>query len=227
MSRHATAEDLSAYLDQELEPVRLRLVETHLEECEECRQRVSGLRGVVGELRRLEHLRPPPALEQYLERRIALEPRPRGWVEGVEDRLRGLVLQPNLGFTFAMVFAFAVILYLFAGWSEKHHRSSVQILLPTTPRASLLSPVSLANGDFERVDGVWWEMGLSGEPGKPLEAEIEVVDAVGEHGKSIRESRPGIDRLLAESAVTLWFEGRVIRLETNSSELGPKAEPSD
>ncbi|MCH9648997.1 MAG: zf-HC2 domain-containing protein [Deltaproteobacteria bacterium] len=214
MSRHATAEDLSAYLDEELEPVRLRLVETHLEECEECRRRVSGLSGVVGELRRLEHLRPPPALEQYLERRVALEPRPRGWVEGVEDRLRGLVLQPNLGLTFAMVFAFAVILYLFAGWSERQHRSSVQILRPTVPKTSLVSPVSLTNGEFVRVEGVWWEVGLSGESDLLPGLEIPVVEAVGEQGKRIRESQPGIDRLLAESAVILRFEGQVIRLDS-------------
>lgn len=218
MSRHATAEDLSAYVDEELEPVRLRLVESHLEECEECRGRVEGLRGLVGDLRRLERLHPPPALEQYLERHIALTPRPRGWIEGVEDRLRGLALQSNLGFTFAMVFAFAVILYLFAGWSERQHRSGVQILRPTPPGVRLTSPVMLGDREFQRLEGAWWESGVA--PGSAAEA----VDASSDQGELVRASLPGLDRLLAEGSVTLRYEGRVLRVRIGSS---PAEAPAD
>lgn len=122
MSRHASARQLSAYLDGELPKPQLRLVERHLEECPPCRERLAGLRRTVASLRRLERLAPPPALGEDVARRVRLEPRPRGLLERLEARLGAPPLQSAVGFTFALVLAFAVLLVLFAGWVDERGR---------------------------------------------------------------------------------------------------------
>ncbi len=216
MSRHATAEELSSYLDQELEPVRLRLVKSHLAECDDCRRKVEGLRGLVGELQLLERIQLPPALDLYLERRIVLEPRRRDWLESAEGRLRGLVLQPSLGFTFALVIALASILYLFADWSDLRLRRSVLILRPPLPISEAPVAGDLGGRSFEKFDDQWWESGLDPQI-SPETIAIEVLAAESEEGARLRLSLPGLEGLLAEGPVVLRSEGRVVRLLPRST----------
>ena len=46
-------EDISAYIDDELEPVRKEALERHLESCTSCREELESLRGVVSLLNRV------------------------------------------------------------------------------------------------------------------------------------------------------------------------------
>ena len=54
MSVHCSLEMLSTYVDAELAESERRNVEAHVRECEECRDRLSHLEGVVGQLKRLK-----------------------------------------------------------------------------------------------------------------------------------------------------------------------------
>jgi anti-sigma factor RsiW len=97
MSYHATAEALSAYLDEALRGPDLQALESHLVECDECQDRLNGMQRVVVALQQLERAAPPPALGIQLQRRVALEDRPRGLVERFEAHLQRLPrLEPTL-----------------------------------------------------------------------------------------------------------------------------------
>lgn len=208
MSGHATAEVLSAYLDQELPRPQLRLVQTHLEECAACRDQLQGLRRVVGRLHSLETLAPPPVLAQQVQRRIALDGgRPKGLVERLERRLGGLPLEPSVAVTFALIFSFAVILYLFGWWVGD--RGGTTVLVP---------PVSAeANGSLVEVDGrlfelegdLWMERGLDPEAPARL---VTVADA---EGLALLERYPRLASwLVTGRSVRLSLEtGEVVQLE--------------
>jgi hypothetical protein len=60
--RHLDSEQLSAYLDREVEAVEARALESHLAHCAACRSRLESLRGVVHRLGRLDPPAPPPWL---------------------------------------------------------------------------------------------------------------------------------------------------------------------
>ncbi|MCB1035658.1 MAG: zf-HC2 domain-containing protein, partial [Acidobacteria bacterium] len=196
-----------AYVDRELPPVHLRLVEEHLAECDECRQRADGMRSLVSDLRRLERLAPPPTLGATLHRRIVLRPRPRGLVERLESRLGGLSLQPSVGFTFALVLAFAAILYFFADSLERHERRRIPVLRPDPPATSEETVREAAGRTFELREDTWYERGLKDggeltELGSDDPAYAEVVSAF-----------PDLRGLLAEgTAVELLHDGKPLRL---------------
>jgi anti-sigma factor RsiW len=62
MRSHLATKRLSAYIDDELHDRELRLVESHISECSACRDRLHGLRLVVGELQRVPAAETPPTL---------------------------------------------------------------------------------------------------------------------------------------------------------------------
>ncbi len=67
---HGQAEDLlSEYLEGGLEAESNRLLEEHLEECDECRRELELLRRSVALVRRLPRIEPPPHFAQRLRRR--------------------------------------------------------------------------------------------------------------------------------------------------------------
>lgn len=193
MSRHATAEQLSSYVDRELVGPRLRLVEKHLEECDECRRRLDGMRRVVVGLRRLEQLEPPPMLGQDLARRVRLEPRPRDLVQRLEDHLRGTPLQSTVGFTFALIFALAVILYLFSGWVERQGLSHQPILVAPSEVAGAAGHRRIGNRLFHAVEGEWHQVGV-------IAADAVVVAADGETVRDLLAREPALAPLVAEGA---------------------------
>jgi hypothetical protein len=208
MSGHATAEVLSAYIDQELSRPQLRLVETHIEACEECRERLRGLRRVVGQLHRLETVAPPPVLAQQVQRRIALDGgRPKGLVERLERRLGGLPLEPSVAVTFALVFSFAVILYLFGWWVGD--RGGTTVLVP---------PISAeANGSLVEVDGRLFELegDLWVERGLDPQAPVRTVTVAEAEGLALLERYPRfVNWLVAGRSVRLVLEtGEAVQIE--------------
>lgn len=208
MSRHATAEDLSAYLDRELEPVRLRLVEEHLGECDECRERADGMQRLVRDLRRLERLEPPPVLGRSLHRRIVLQPRSKNLLDRFETRLGGITLQPSVGFTFALVFAFAVILYLFAGSLERQERLRIPVLRPYPPPAAEEVLRQLRSGLTLRREG-----SLYREVGLPESAAVTEISAADPRARPILEGYPRLGEILREGlSIELEHDGEVVRL---------------
>ncbi len=62
MSAHATAQDLSLFIDRELSPARSRWLESHLDECDQCQERYLSTRQLVDGLRGLERVAPPSTL---------------------------------------------------------------------------------------------------------------------------------------------------------------------
>lgn len=201
MSRHATAAQLSAYLDEELPPPQLRLVEDHLEECPDCRRQLEGLRRVVRGLRRLEDLAPPPTLGQDLVRRIRLEPQPRDLLQRLEGRIQNAPLQSTVGFTFALVFALAVILFLFLNWVDERRQ---------THQPVLVAPSEILDAD---------DFTLPEEP-----VPTRTVSAASEEAQRWIESAPELGRLLDRGVAVTWtWEGEVVEIVPMAASDGEAA----
>lgn len=230
MSRHATAVELSAYLDEELEAPRLVLIRGHLEECEECRRKAESLGSVKRDLRRMEALEAPPALGQHLLARIHREPRPASLLERLEARIAAPPGQSAVGFTFAMVVAFAALLYLFAGSLDRHQRNQTSILRPDLPQIPAEAPAdvpgegtvegppgqpapeSFATGGlaFEKASqGRWRQVGLA----EGADAGATALPFEGEEAAGILARLPELEALLsAGNSVLLEDGGRVVLL---------------
>jgi anti-sigma factor RsiW len=73
MNRHATTEQLSAYLDRELGYVEVHQLEAHCAVCGECNTRLAGMRRVVHGLDRAGRAVPPAALRQQIRRQVIAE----------------------------------------------------------------------------------------------------------------------------------------------------------
>ena len=73
MTTHVDIETLSTYLDRELSAPEIRQVQEHLELCDGCRDRLWSLEKVVGNLKQLDRLAPPPHLESDVHRLAALQ----------------------------------------------------------------------------------------------------------------------------------------------------------
>ncbi len=133
MSRHLAIELLSSYMDEEVTPAQLRLVEGHLSDCNDCRSTLAGLRAVAAGVRRLEAVAPPPTLSPAVERRARLasleEP---GWFR-LEDGLKRWAGQPVLAPAFAIILALGAILYLFAFGVSKGGRHTTRLVVATAP----------------------------------------------------------------------------------------------
>jgi anti-sigma factor RsiW len=209
MSRHATAEVLSAYLDDELGDAASRRLADHLEGCDDCRARLSSLRRVVNGLRRLERTAPPPVLAQEVERRLALSGRPAGRFERLEERLRGLPQSSSVFFTFALVVALAWLLFLFAHGVDRSQRPRTALVLGSPPTAPELTGEvretrQAAGRTFDLVDGVWRQRGLE----RKL-AEFD-VDAGSDAGREILAVYPDLATL--GDRILLQLEGSVVEL---------------
>lgn len=82
-------EDLTAYVDQELPPLKLRQLEGHLPGCESCTATLALLRRTVSALEAMPAFSPSPALRRAVLNRISQEP------PSLLDRLRGF-LRPGV-----------------------------------------------------------------------------------------------------------------------------------
>jgi anti-sigma factor RsiW len=73
MSGHISSEALSAYVDGEAGPAEERRLAAHLAACVHCRSRLAATRQLVGGLRYLAPVAPPPELATLIHSRVAAE----------------------------------------------------------------------------------------------------------------------------------------------------------
>ena len=85
-------QELTAYVDRELDDVNRKAIDAHLSVCARCRASLALLQEAVGELAALSSPPPSPNLRRDVLRRI--DP-PRRWV----DRVRWLILRPAVWVT--------------------------------------------------------------------------------------------------------------------------------
>lgn len=176
MSVHCTVEALSTYVDSELPDSERQGLEAHIEECEQCRVRLDGLHGVVGQLRRLEEVAAPPTLGWQVQRRVRLESAKVTLAQSFEDRLTRLLRQPLLAPLFAVIIAFGVILYIFSLGVARQTASETRVVIGGVEPSSVsgeppppsretgvdgLAPsLTIAGREFLLVENVWTERGL-------------------------------------------------------------------
>lgn len=209
MSRHATAEVLSAYVDQELEPESARELRRHLEACDDCRARLASVRRVVSGLRRLERVSPPAILARDVERRISLAGEPSGLIERLESRLPGAPLSSPHFFTFALVCALAVLVYLFAHGVDKARRPRTTLIVETSAPAGVLAIEEsrrVGERTFDRVAGRWFERDL------PADLPVRAIGSASAEGQRILDdlAAPGDEPL--ELPIRLRWENEVVEV---------------
>ena len=133
MSAHASVQDLSAYLDERLDEKTLERVEKHLNSCGDCRERFQGMRRVAAGLRNLEAVEPPADLELAVARRIRLAGRQTSLLDRIEGGLGTFQKQSSTLALFAVVFALAVMLLLFAQALERARNETIPVYFEDPP----------------------------------------------------------------------------------------------
>jgi hypothetical protein len=219
MTAHASAEILSAYLDDELAEGERRETERHLAACPDCRARLDSLGRVVGTLKRLERAAPPAALPQLVQRRIALTGARPSYLERLEERLQGLGLTSPLAASFALVLALAAMLYLFAHGLERRERRGVPIVVPTPEAArefaeatAHLDPATVRAGGrtFTRSAARWLERGLEREEVAGILAPGPAVAADSPAGRELLARFPWLAELVAGADAVLFRDGEAV-----------------
>lgn len=209
MSRHATAEVLSAFLDEELDRPEEQRLEDHLATCQRCRHDLGSLRRVVTSVRRLERMAPPPVLAQNVQRHIALSGSPASPLEWMEQRLGRIHSSSSIFFTFALVTTLAVLLYFFAEGVERAGQPRTALVLPPPP--ALSAPVGeqgeirVVDGrSFVLMDGLWRQQDLGQ---RFADFHVEADSAV---GREILRRHPELGSL--GNRILLRFEEGVVEL---------------
>lgn len=167
MTAHPEVEILSTFLDRELSRPERCQVEEHLERCEDCRQRLSSLQRVVGDLQALERLAPPPHLGEHLHRLASLEASQPTLIQRLEHHASRFILQPSIAPIFAIVMALILIIYLLSWGLYRQATGRIPVHLePERTRiesTEVESPRQIAGRAFRLDDGVWVEGGLGDE----------------------------------------------------------------
>lgn len=170
MNRHATTEQLSAYLDMELGLAELRQLEAHCEVCEKCRAQLTSMRQVVHGLGNVQRAVPSEALRQRIRRQVLhADPLPANRSQAMLDwvRLHILPLQPALRSAAAMGLAMVVGLFAYNHIGDaRPHRTGQEIV---TVEAFLDAPVrqtttsEVAGREFIWTESGWIQRGLEGK----------------------------------------------------------------
>lgn len=100
-------EDLTAYLDRELPPLKHRQLEVHLPTCRGCTDTVALLRRTLHALEALPAFVPSAQLRRDVLNRISAQP--QGWLDRLKAALRPGVLVPALTLTAALVVAVVTV----------------------------------------------------------------------------------------------------------------------
>lgn len=209
MRPEARAELISAYLDNELRGEEAQRFEQLLAEDESVRQEVAGMRHVVSNLRHLERMSPPQTLNQHVARRIALDGEHRSLLDRIEGGLPGIQTLSSNFLMFALVFAFAVIIYMFS--LHLKHNSNVPVVFETEAQGPIVQRIESATSVLmgsrlllKQDDGRWVEDGLS--PEQVAGAEVIKVDSV--VGRETLERHPELQGLtvLGDAVIRLRDE---------------------
>ena len=109
MKRHLSTEQLSSYMDDEVEHAESREVEAHLASCPACQARLSSMRRLVVEIRRMERAAPPRDLVHQVRAQVVAQGAPRTLRSRARDFFRSLVFEPSFRAAAAMGLTLAVV----------------------------------------------------------------------------------------------------------------------
>lgn len=132
MSAHLNIEVLSTYLDDQVSSDERGPLEAHLRSCQQCQEKLTGLRRVSQRLAKLERSAPPAHVVQELAFFIARKEQKIGLAEKLERALGRVTLQLSLLPLFAVVVALALIAYLLSWGVGSRSSSSVPVIFDTT-----------------------------------------------------------------------------------------------
>jgi len=165
MTGHATAEGLSSYLDEELEPEEARRIDEHLDSCASCRQRLEGLRRVMSDLRGLREGSPPTGLGLELQQRLAVETPPFSDRARRRRRVSPPFFQPAFLGSLGVILALGIIMVMFLQALERRRDGDFlqgEGESPSTAgREFDGGTVDVAGRTFERLGGFWVETDLT------------------------------------------------------------------
>lgn len=228
MNRHATTEQLSAYLDRELGMVELLQLEAHYESCEECRARLTSMRRVVRGLDGIGRAVPPPALRQQIRRQVITQAtappygfraafeKLRMYMLGGMQPMYLLATQPTLRTTAVMGLALVVGLFVFNHFNGLRPVQAPQEEVtvgayPDTP-ISQTTTSKVAGREFIWTDSGWIQRGLEGET-----PEVQ-VEAGSPQGKALLSRYSDLDLLLQDGyPVVLRYNLGTVEIRTKAS----------
>lgn len=133
---HPSVERLSTYLDERLVEAERRRLESHLEECSECHQRLQGMRRVMQRLETLDQQAPPPHLGLLLRRLAAQQATRPTLVDKLEKGARRFTVQATVAPVFAVVLALALIIYLLSWGIHRQEHGNIPVILETEPMSA-------------------------------------------------------------------------------------------
>ena len=213
MSSHASAELLSAYLDQQLVEPEARQLEEHLDRCQDCHVRLEGLRKVVKNLRNLEQLATPLTLEQTVARRIALSGERESLLDRFEHGMSIFDRQSPMLALFAVIIALAFFIYIFSYTLHEQQTATTPVVFEDLP-AALTPPAEgdrliAAGRDLIRdAGGLWVEEGVD------VDAVSRVVTVDSDEGRAFLAAHPELAGLIdLDPGVVLAVDGEVVRLD--------------
>ena len=209
MSAHLAHDVLSAYLDEELVHRDSRRVETHISECQQCRQRLDGLRRVVAKLHRVEATAVPDFFSDQLQHRISLAARPTGLADRLDSRLQRLLLpKSTIPLLFALVMVLVMTVYSFFWAVHRYQRNRASVVVaPESIDGGLLARQELGGRVFVLENGKWREAALGQDQvGRPIESSSL-------EGQRLLTAEPDLAVLLDSGEGVLFrWEGDVVRL---------------
>jgi len=169
MKRHLSTEQLSSYMDGEVEHAETREVEVHLASCPACRARLSSMRRLVVEIRRMERPVPPQDLAYQVKAQVAAQGEVRTLRTRASDLFRAVFVQPSFRTVGAMGLAAAVV-FGFLAWQTvppvpPPHDAGTQIVTVRTtfgePPLGLPETTSeVAGREFVLSGDRWVQKGL-------------------------------------------------------------------
>lgn len=214
MNRHASTEELSAYVDSELGFAEARRLEAHCAGCAECGARLAAMRRVVAGLGRVERVAPPAALHQQIRRQVVSTPPLMGFRALLESfRLLLYPLQPALRTAAAMGLALAIGVFAYGRVgrvpsveprppAQEVVETYLGAVFPETPTTS-----EVAGREFILTDMGWIQKGLEGKTPETL------VDARSPRGRALLTKYSDLDLLLADgSAVVLRYNLETVEI---------------
>lgn len=229
MNRHASTEQLSAYLDAELGFAEIRQLEDHCSACAECGARLASLRRVIAGLGRVERAVPPAALRQQIRRQVAAQP-PAGGVRRAFNSFRLLLFPVQPALRNAVVMGLAMVVGLF---TLNHEAES---LMPDPDRpgqeivtiqdgaqlGQLFTTSKVAGREFIWTDSGWIQRGLEGQ------TPVTRVEAGSPQGRALLTRCSGLQFLLADgSPVVLRYNLETVEIRhlPSTRVLGFEAQP--
>jgi hypothetical protein len=224
MNRHITTEILSAYLDSELGVAEAARIETHCENCADCRARLLAIRRVARSLSSLGTVAPPAALRAQVRRRIEFEPLPlrQRWLA----RLRWLFelpARPAWRSTAAALFALVASTFLLneglqrnQGTGPLGHGAAAGQVKVVTYLGEAPFPGPQTTGEVDGLKFVWTEEAGWVQRGLEGERPATRVDVTSPEGRELLRRFSDLQFLLADGdSVVLRYNLETVELRAD------------